>query len=312
MQTFFQQMQHIDRRWIYLVLAIGLLISLQFGTPVDPVVIPNVQNLYDVVEESPATAADGQLILVGCTFAASTMPENGNQLRAVLRHLMLRKKRFAIIAIAEPQGAVFGADIAGGLAEEYGYEYGKDWISFGYKPGTLAFFTAFVNDIPGNIPKDGLRDEPITGFPIMEGIRTIKDISLVIEDSSTASILSWITIVQGKYKIKLGYTCTGVMVAEAYPFLDSGQLIGMLPGMKGAADYEKLVDELENQEVKAGRKAKLYDSTTMPMMKNSARKLMFTQGVAHIIIILFIVLGNVGYFLSRRRRSSAAKETQHD
>ncbi|OPZ87460.1 MAG: hypothetical protein BWY76_00451 [bacterium ADurb.Bin429] len=311
MHEFFRKLQHIDRRWIYLVLLIGLVTTLYVGWPVKPEVIPYVQNLYDAVEAAPAAEKDQQLILVGCTFSASTMPENGNQLRALLRHLMLRGKRFAIIAIAEPQGAQFGADIAGTLAEEYGYEYGKDWISFGYKPGTLAFFTAFVNNIPGNVPKDGLRGEPITGYEIMDGIRTIRDISLVIEDTSTASILSWITFVQGKYRIKLGYTCTGVMVAEAIPFLDSGQLVGMLPGMKGAADYEKLVDELEAQALRGGEKKTPYDPSTMPLMKNSARRLMFTQGVAHIIIIAFIVLGNVGYFLSRRRRHPA-KEASHD
>ncbi|HOF89069.1 MAG TPA: hypothetical protein PLZ36_13350 [Armatimonadota bacterium] len=311
MHKFFRTLQHIDRRWIYLVLLIGLVTTLYVGWPVKPEVIPYVQNLYDAVEAAPAAEQDRKLILVGCTFSASTMPENGNQLRALLRHLMLRGKRFAIIAIAEPQGAQFGADIAGKLAAEYGYEYGRDWISLGYKPGTLAFFTAFVNNIPGNVPKDGLRGEAITGYPIMAGIRTIKDISLVIEDTSTASILSWITYVQGKYRVKLGYTCTGVMVAEAIPFLDSGQLVGMLPGMKGAADYEKLVDELEAEALRTGEKQAPYDPSTMPLMKNSARRLMFTQGVAHIIIIAFIVLGNAGYFLSRRRRGPA-KEASHD
>jgi len=35
---------------------------------------------------------------------------------------------------------------------------------------------------------------------------------------------------------------TAVMAADLYPYLQSGQLVGMLAGLKGAAEYEKLVD----------------------------------------------------------------------
>jgi hypothetical protein len=313
MGNFLQKLQHIDRRWIYLVLAAGLIASLYNAKPVGLVVNSTVQSLYKAVEAAPASAEDGKIILLGCTFSASTLPENGNQMRAIMRHLMLTKKRFAIIAIAEPQGAQFGAEIAGSLAEEYGYEYGTDWISLGYKPGTLAFFTTFARDIPQSVPKDGLRDADITSFPIMQGIRTIADVSLVIEDTATASLQSWIYFVQAKYPVKLGYTCTGVMVAEAYPFLDSGQVIGMLPGMKGAADYEQLVDELETRAIVDGRKKMMYQASTIPLLnlKKPARTLMFSQGVAHLIIIGFIILGNIGYFLSRRRRTTPPTEVNH-
>ena len=83
------------------------------------------------------------------------------------------------------------------------------------------------------------------------------------------------------------------MAAEAYQWLEnSGQIIGLLPGLKGAADYEQLVDERVKSE---------SDKTFL--LSSSARRLMFSQGYAQIGILFFILLGNVGYLLSRQRKA---------
>ncbi|HOZ08656.1 MAG TPA: hypothetical protein PKW75_10255, partial [candidate division Zixibacteria bacterium] len=59
----------------------------------------------------------------------------------------------------------------------------------------------------------------------------------------------------------------------------SGQVLGIMGGLLGAAQYEYLADN-------PGR--------AMDGMK--------VQLWAHIVIILFIVMGNVGFFASRRRQ----------
>lgn len=294
MTTFIHWLQNIDRRWIYLVLAFCLVLSLILGKPETPIVTPPVQALYNAVDAAPASVEDGKIVIVGMEFSNSTLPENGNQARAVIRHLMLRHKRFALLDIGDPQGAKIGQDITNHLAEQYGYKYGTDWISFGYKPGTLAFFTSFPRDIPKLIQTDAVQAQPITSFPIMANVHTIRDVSLLVEMTASNSVTYWIADVQGKFPLKIGYGCTGVMAAEAYPWLDSGQLTGMMSGMKGAADYELLVDNLEQSLGHA-----TYNPDGLPMTMKPARVLMFTQAVAHTVIILFIILGNIGFLLSR-------------
>jgi hypothetical protein len=64
-----------------------------------------------------------------------------------------------------------------------------------------------------------------------------------------------------------------------YPFLQSKQLNGLLGGLKGAAEYEALV-----------------------MKKAHAVSGMRPQSVVHVIIILFVIFGNVIYLTSRRAR----------
>jgi hypothetical protein len=75
-----------------------------------------------------------------------------------------------------------------------------------------------------------------------------------------------------------------------YAFLNSGQLVGMLGGMKGAAEYEKLLrgshPEMER-----------FYGTTRAF---TATKGMDGQTVLHTIILLFILLGNSAFLLSRK------------
>jgi len=314
MEKFLRQLQSLDRRWIYLVLSIVLIITLIKSYPDKPIVLPSVQHFYDAVDQAPAGPGQGKIILVNTLFAAGTIAENGTQMRSLVRHLMLTHKRFATISVGEPQGATYGPAIAGDLAKQYGYEYGKDWIDFGYQFNTLAFFMSFPRDIPGQIKTDGQENKPITSFPIMQGIRNINDVAMHVEITASASVYDWMQYVQPKSnpRLPIGYACTGVMAADAYPYLDSGQLIGMMPGLKGASDYEALVDKLQTQEEAAGHVKHHYDPnaiTSIPAFPPPARNLMYSQSAAHIVIILFIIFGNVGLLLSRRlAKKSAAKE----
>lgn len=307
MLQFFRFMQTLDRRWVYLILATTLVVSLLYSRPIDPVVMPPVHAFYDTVNAAPANPGDGKIILVGTTFSASTQGESANQARAIFRHLMLTKKRFAVMAVGEPQGAKLGPDIVNDLAKQYGYEYGVDWINFGFQMNAMAFYTGFPRDMPGTIGTDA-NGRPLSEFEIMRGINTVRDdVALFIDITASNSVFNWIEIVQGRYGLKIGYACTGVMAAEAYPFLDSGQLFGMLPGLKGAADYEYLVDQQEREEIKAGRLDKPFDYTKQEKMRTTpARKLMFTQSAAHIVILLFIILGNIGLIVTRRRGAQSS------
>jgi len=69
------------------------------------------------------------------------------------------------------------------------------------------------------------------------------------------------------------------MATSFFPFLNSGQMVGMVAGLKGAAEYEKLIEI-------PGRAARGMDA----------------QSIAHLVMIGFIVLGNIAYFMGRRRK----------
>jgi hypothetical protein len=116
----------------------------------------------------------------------------------------------------------------------------------------------------------------------MQGIRTAKDIKFLIDITPSATYEAYIQFLQGPFQIPMGLAPTSVMVPEAFNRLDSKQIVGMMAGLKGAIEYEQLLGEL-----------------------GSANRASVSLSFAHLLVILFIVLGNVAMLLERRQRRLA-------
>ena len=76
---------------------------------------------------------------------------------------------------------------------------------------------------------------------------------------------------------------TSIQVNEVMPYVQSGQVKGILAGMPGAAEYESLIKR--------------------PGIGISG---MDAQSIAHIVIVAFIVFGNIAFFLERRSKKAKA------
>ncbi|GEM_PF-333304 len=299
---FWIMIQKIDRRWVYIALAIMLIFSLNSSFVEKPSKTgAQAQQLYDEIENLPKD----KLVFISVTFSSSTLPENGNQMRAVIRHLALKKQPYAIISF-EQQGATNASAIGKDVATQYNLEYGKDYIDMGYNIRTLAFIFSFLDDINKTIKVDALNKKPIKDYPIMKNIKGLKDnnIGMLIEFTASASLGDWIQFVQPKTNppLKIGYACTNVMSSDGFPLLDSKQICGMLIGLKGASDYENLVNvkEATVTDLRYDPRSKITDIEQT--ISASALKLMTTQSNAHLIIIILILIGNIGYFVTRKQK----------
>ncbi|KPJ49054.1 hypothetical protein AMJ40_06385, partial [candidate division TA06 bacterium DG_26] len=120
---------------------------------------------------------------------------------------------------------------------------------------------------------------------MMDEIRNYDDIALVVTISGSSIPESWISYAHSRYGQLIASGVTAVMAADFYPYLQTGQFIGMLGGLKGASEYEILVE-------RAG----------FSRERKTATIGMDSQSVVHLVIIVFIVLGNLAYFASRRTR----------
>ncbi len=235
-----------------------------------------------------------------------------------MRHLMLRHLRFATISCGEPQGATYGPKIAGDLARRYGYVYGVDWIDFGYQipnieflqdlllaifPASSRSITRKINRSPASRSCMGLKRSMISGAALGK-YRLRQRVRL---DAVRAAVK------QPPFENRL-WSARASWSRTPYPYLDSKQLIGMMPGLKGAADYEKLVDDVgdEGTQSRAHRAPEHPDgrSPTSSLFRARRASLMFVQSAAHIVIVLFILLGNLGLLLSRRRPAKAARKEE--
>ena len=116
----------------------------------------------------------------------------------------------------------------------------------------------------------------------MAGVRDWHEIGMVIDITGSSSLDYWVAFWQGVYGVPLGYACTGVMGPEAFPFLDAGQIKGILNGLVGAAEYEVLLG-----------------------VSGAGQQRMTSQSAAHVLIIALIVLGNLLMMREARRKAQS-------
>ena len=284
------KLQNLDRRVLYLLLAITVSLPLvlrKLPLPA-PAITPPTQSFYETIETIAADPAKkDKLVIVSCNFGSGTLAENLSQTEAVLTHLCRKKLKFAMFAFNDPQGRDLGKATAERIAGQYGYEYGRDWVHWGFRPPAAiqSLLKAAVNDIPGALGTD-IKGTKLAEIPVMQKVRSTSDIGLIVEMAAANTISVWIQFFQraGKEPIATLYCPTSVMANEAYPLLDSGQLQGMLVGLKGAGEYERLIG-----------------------VPGFATQASAALSYSHVLIIGLIILGNAGMIAERKRRKGVSK-----
>ena len=285
MNDFASKMMSVDRRILYAVL-LGIIL---FGLLI-PVNLPltkaaPAQKLFEAVEAAPTD----KIAFVSTAWTNSTRGENAPQMAALMRHLMRRKIKFALIQFGNPEAVVLAQLLAEDVTKEdpeYKDGYGKTWINLGFKQDMLGTLKAMRVDIPA-VYRDDFRDRRrVTDFEITRNLKTIKDVGIVVEVAPSGTYKYWIQLIQGGDKIPYGLAATSVMVPELYPYLDSGQMVGMLFGLKGAAEYEDLLQ--------------------LPADKKESTRFLSPLSLSLIYLFLLIFLGNLGMYLSRRREEGQA------
>jgi len=261
--------QQIDRRIIYALVILSIVVALLWPFDLPQPVTPEVEKFYRAVEEVP----EDKIVLVAADWGAGTRGENRPQTEATIRHLFLRKKKFAIMGF-DLQGPQFAQALAEKWAKEYGAEYGKDWCNWGYQPVVDAFLISLVQNIPKAVPRD-IQGTPIEQIPMMQGVKNIYDVGLVAEFTGAGLLQSYLRRLPREVPIVQG--CTAIIGPEQYTYLDAGQIKGLLVGMRGAAEYEKLLNT-----------------------RGEGRNAMRPQSLTHLLMIGLILLGNLALWAQRR------------
>jgi hypothetical protein len=239
---------------------------------------------FDFIESLP----EGSAVLVGYDY------EPGNEIdlnpQAIGLFHQFAAKKFKVVAISSfPPTPLFAEQTMKILEEEYGYEYGVDYVNLGYYAGGEPTFAAFAEDPLSIFPVD-YRGNDTSTLPIMKDLKNLRDYALTVTlndgPADGQTIEGQIRQANMAYERPVLVGCTPVMSASNIQYVNSGQIIGILIGLSGAAEYEILTNH-------PGPGVKGMDS----------------QSVAHMLIISFVILGNVGYFItkSKKEKGGAAK-----
>jgi hypothetical protein len=272
--NFWDRLQEIDRRWIYLAVAVAVIIPFLLPTPLPIIVTPEAQSLYDAVEALP----DGCNVMLVYDYYPSTIAECEPIAIAALHHLFRKNCKVITLSNIPLGGPSMAESVTRMMGDQYGKTYGVDYVNLGYKYGYVAVLSGMGQSIESIFPTDN-SGTPLSELPLMNSVKNYNDIAFVFEiaDNSTADY--WVSIVNAQYGVPMGCGGTAVMAPKFYAYVASGQFVGLLGGMRGAAEYEELVGN-----------------------KGTATTGMQAQSLVHLLIIALVVLGNLGYFLGSKTR----------
>lgn len=273
MKRFWELLASVDRRILYLLLALSVALPLiiQPKTPVR--VSEPVRNAWRTVDALPA----GSVVMISIDFDPSSAPEVQPMLLAILRHAF--SKDLKVIVTGQLALGLPLAEIAlNQVPPEYDKVYGRDYVNIGYRPGYTAMMVGIGREIRDFFRTD-YRGVPIDSFEFMRSVHNYRDIGLLVTLAHGAVADVWIQYVGGRFNQPIIVGVTGVNAPNMYQYLQAGQIKGLIGGLQGASEYEALIQH-----------------------PGSASLGMPAQSAAHGLIILLLVVGNVGYLLSRGRK----------
>jgi len=231
-----EKLDGIDRRWIYLLMFISVLIPTIFVVKFPIELTPEAEQLYNAVEELP----DSSVIMLTFDYYASALAETEPMSIAALRHMWRKDMKIITLSNIPLGGPTIAERVTREIAEEFGKVYGVDFVNLGYKANYVAVMHGLASSIESIFPTD-YSGTPLAELPLMQEVKNYDDMTFIYCVADNATVDYWVSIVNAQYGIPVGAGVTAVMAPKMYSFLEAGQMTGLLGGMKGAAEYEKMI-----------------------------------------------------------------------
>ncbi|HET9252163.1 MAG TPA: hypothetical protein VFP58_08610 [Candidatus Eisenbacteria bacterium] len=266
-------LRNLDRRWIFLAVGLLVILPLVFGLHIAPVQPSfRARGFYDAIERLP----EGSTVLLAGDYDPGTAAENYPMHLAAARHLMRRNMKIIALALY-PAGPPLTDQVLAIAGQEFGKQPGVDYVNLGYKVGNELVMSSMGQSIPRTFPMDKA-GTPVEQIPVMRGIQNFGQIKLLVSISAGyPGTKEWVQQVVSRFHLPMVAGVTAVSAPEYYPYLQAGQLQGLLGGMAGAAEYEVLVEK-----------------------PGLATRGMDAQSLAHLFIAFMIVLGNLAFLPERK------------
>ena len=119
----------------------------------------------------------------------------------------------------------------------------------------------------------------------MQNVVNFSNVDFVLNFSAgKPGTYEWVQFGVDRFGFEMAAGNTAVQAPMMYPYLRAGQLKGLLGGMTGAAEFEKILDE-----------------------KGKASTFLLAQTFAHATVIIFIIIGNLAFFSSRKKKTAGAQ-----
>lgn len=281
-QSIWVKLGAVDKRVLYWALFILLAVPYirPLGLPVS--IAETSYALYNFIEK----LGPNDVVVMAIEFGVSAWSECLPGFVAVSKHLVMRGVKIIYWCVGYTDCDLSMDAIMARIPQLKGpgqptgpgdYKYGVDWVYMGYIAGGETTVAQLADDIRQVLRTDKY-GTPIDQIPLLQKVRGANDIALVV-DSTTGDYGDYFV---RQWRIRYGTPVAEIGIAMNYStfmaYYQAGLAIGALKGIRGAAEYEKLIGALG-------------EATTSLDALN----------ISHLLVILAIIMANLSYVMTRRR-----------
>ena len=272
-----------NRQILYL-----LLLAVVLGIMIHPLGIPigiagqtrDVYNYVDKLPQNPKILMDVHYDPAGAT---ELQPMTGAFLRQVIS-----KNPKIIFFTTHAVGPIMFERLRTSFSDVFSQlKYGDDYVNLGFVPLVEATFATMAKGCQEFVARDAYgastADMPIFKVADKAADFNVAPLVTTSTDPIEFAIRQWYTA----YKMPLLFMVVAVIGPSVQPFVASGQAVGMLSGQNAAAQYELLLK-------KPGSAVAAVDA----------------QSGAHVVIMIYVVLGNLIYWPMRKMNKKAGGKTK--
>ncbi len=269
----------VDRRVVFLFVGLAVVLPFFMTLTQKIWVSPEVEQLYDALDE----LSPGSKVLVSFDFDPPSAPELQPQAVAFLHHALKTDLKIIIIGLwpQGPQQANLALNevLAHPEIEPKNLEYGVDYVNLGFQTGNEFVIQRMGSDFRSMFQRD-YYGTPYEELELVKNVKNFSNIDFAMNLSAGyPGTQEWVQVAVDRYGLRMGGGNTAVQAPQMYPYLNAGQLVGLLGGMNGAAEFESLVGVI-----------------------GKGTKAMLSQSFAHMVVIAFVIIGNAAYFRSGRKK----------
>ena len=264
--------------WLYfslIILAMAYITLYPLGFPIP--LTDQTRACYAAVD----ALQPGDIMLVDMGYGSGTIAFHQPGLVVVFRHAIEKGVKLVMVStsVESPMLLTRVVDKVNPVAK--GYVYGVDWVHLGYVAGGEPAYSTILSDIT-NVFTEDYAGTPIGDLPIMAELTapTNEKIDLVYIQTAGGDVIEgWIRQSAVRYDHNLITQVNEMMVPTVLPYYPIN-CDGVMNGGIGAAEYEAISGY-------PGEAIKLSDMMTM----------------GGLVVLVFLILGNIGYFMTKGGKS---------
>lgn len=237
---------NLDRRWIFLAMALCVAVPILVigltGKTIPETPTPLAEAFFNEVDTAGESKGRRGHVLLAFDYDPASAGELSPMAISLVHQCAQRGLRMYFMSLWPVGPQMIEESITKVINRHYPkLVYGEDYVNLGFKAGNEQVIKVMGIDLTTEFRTD-TKGTPLKQIPMMAGITSLEDFDLIAEISAGyPGTKEWVLYSATQYNIPMVSGMTGVQAPLMYPYYP-GQLKGLLGAIKGAAEYESIVN----------------------------------------------------------------------